>query len=148
MVNQDPNLSNLAINSPKDYSESDDDVFNENLNAKAKASKATKSTSGSSILVTKSTTGSTKSNQAEALANKPTSKTADVYMQDEEKKDTKEEEDKMEEKQEEVEEVKEVKGRSSEVEKDEENEDRMSSSSGAGQMAATDKRYREVKTEI
>ena len=56
MVNQDPNLSNLAINSPKDYSESDDDIMNENLKAQAKASMATKSTSGSFIMVIKSTT--------------------------------------------------------------------------------------------
>jgi hypothetical protein len=70
MVNQDPNLSNLAINSPKHFSESDDDVMNENFKAQAKASMATKSTSGSSIMVMKSTTGSTTSHQAETLAKK------------------------------------------------------------------------------
>ena len=89
-LNQDPNLSNLDINSPKDFFESDDDVFNENTEAKIEASMTTKSTTGSSITVTKSITGSTKSHQAEALTKTPPSKTDDIDMQDEEKKETKE----------------------------------------------------------
>ena len=66
-LNRDPNLSNLDINSSKDYSELDDDVFNENTKAKAEASMNTKSATGGSIMVTKSITGSTESHQAEAL---------------------------------------------------------------------------------
>ena len=141
-LNQNPNLSNLDINSPKDYLESDDDVFNENTKAKAEASMTAKSTTGSSITVTKSITGSTESHQAEALTKTPPSKTDDIDMQDEEKKETEEKYDKVEEKQEGKKEVKErsrggVKERA----------DRRSSSTGAGQMAATDMRYREVKAD-
>ena len=141
-LNQNPNISNLDINSPKDYLESDNDVFNENTKAKAEASMTTKSTTGSSITVTKSITGSTESHQAEALTKTPPSKTDDIDMQDEEKKETKEKYDEVEEQQK-VE--KEVKERSRGREK--EKAGSRSISSGAVQMTTTDMRYREVKGE-
>ena len=141
-LNQNPNLSNLDINSPKDYLESDDDVFNENTKAKAEASMTAKSTTGSSTTVTKSITGSTESHLAEALTKTPPSKTDDIEMKDEEKLEIEEKYEEVEEKQEEKKEVRE-RGRGGMKEK----ADRRSSSSGAVQRAATDMRYREVKAD-
>ena len=141
-LNQNPNLSNLDINSPKDYLESDDDVFNENTKAQAEASMTAKSTTGSSTTVTKSITGSTESHLAEALTKTPPSKTDDIEMKDEERSEIEEKHEEVEEKQEEKKEVME-RGRGGMKEK----ADRRSSSSGAVQWAATDKRYREVKAD-
>ena len=159
-VKQDPNISNLAISSPKGTPVLDDDVttVNENCQAKANDSLVTKSATGSNNLDTKSNPGSIKSHQAEPFTKEPASKTAEVYMKEEEKKGTnsetgEEEDDEMTEEQEEEEEVKitkEVKGGSREEEKEEKKEEvtKKGSSPGAVQMAARDKRYKEVKAEI
>ena len=66
-----------------------------------------KSTTGSSMTVTKSTTGSTESHLAEALTKRPPSKTDDIEMKEEEKLEIDEKHEEVEEKQEEKKEVKE-----------------------------------------
>ena len=139
-VKQNNSFSNLAITSPKDTPMSDDDVTDENENCKAEAEAS---------LVTKVNPDSNTSPQADAIT-KELASAADVYLEEEEKKDinteTAEEGDdetageKEEEEEEKI--TKEVKGRSREEKKEEKKEEitKKGSSSGAVQMAARDNR--------
>ena len=143
-VKQNNSFSSLAITSPKDIIMSDDGAteVNDKCKAEAKAS-----------LVTKANPGSNISHQAEAI-NEELASAADVYGGDEEKQgiDTEsgEEEDdetvEEEEADEEVKIMKEVKGRSKEGERGE--AAKKGCSFGAVRMAATDRRYKEVKAKI
>ena len=76
-VNQNNSFSNLEITSPKDTPMSDDGVTDENENCKAEAEAS---------LVTKANPGSNTSPQAEAII-KELASAADVYLEEEEKKD-------------------------------------------------------------
>ena len=84
--NQNPTLSELLINSPKDTTMSDknDSNVNEKCQAQASDSQVTKSHTGSNNNSTKSDPGSTTGHHAESIANKLSSKTAKVYDQEEE----------------------------------------------------------------
>ena len=144
-VNQNNSFSNLAITSPKDTPMSDHGVTDKNENCKAEAEAS---------LVTKVKLDSNTSPQAEAIT-KELSSAADVYLEEEEKKDIntetgEEEDDETAEEEEEVKISKEVKGRSREEKKEEKKEEitKKGSSSEAVQMAARDNRYKEVKARI
>ena len=77
-VNQKPNISELAIKSPKDttMSDNDDTKVSKKCQAKDANSPVTKSDPGSNNNGTKSNLGSTKSHQAESITTELASDTA------------------------------------------------------------------------